>query len=106
MTSTGHMILALTETGAVALGTAGIAAVASTTGLWFSRGAKREARQANAAVNNVNSGEPRLIEQVHNMDLRLVGLENVTGAMAKEITETRDDVRMITNHLLGDKRKQ
>ena len=97
------MILALTETGAVALSTASIAAVASSVGLWFSRGAKREARQANAAVNNVNSGHPPLIDQVHNMDLRLVTLEEMGRAMAEDITETRDDVRMITKHLLGDK---
>ena len=100
------MIFAITETAAVALTVAAIGALSSIITVWISHGARREAigarteaRQANAAVNNTEDGEPTLAKRVQGMEVRQVRLEERGAAMATDLGETRKDVREIRDDI-------
>ena len=60
----------------------------------------RHARDANRATNQVNSGEPRLVERVHRMELRQIAIEEQTRNLHQTIDHIHDDVRAIVTTLM------
>lgn len=95
------MILAIAVEVQVALVTAGGATAATL--LELARRGLRNTRQINLAVNNVDNDEPPLVERIHRIELRQVAHEAMTRATRDDVAEIRDDIRMITNKLIGDK---